>query len=37
MRELGETAAGNQWVATLAERSPWELVFRVAGAERLGA
>ena len=35
--QVGDTAEGRQWAATLAERSPWELVFRAAGAELLGA
>ena len=34
---LGDAEAGQCWASTLAERSPWELVFRIAGAELLGA
>lgn len=34
---LGDAETGQCWASTLAERSPWELVFRTAGAELLGA
>ena len=35
--QLGDPESGHRWAGTLAERSPWELVFRIADAELLGA